>query len=83
MNEVVSVIVGLIAPILFSLLKRVGLSGVPMLWVVFGVSIGAAVLVNLVSGTLTTGDVATSAGIIVATAQTIYHAFVKDSAPTA
>ena len=74
-TELISLLIGVVAPFVFSLLGKVGLKGVAMLWVTYGLSVGLAFLVNFVSGELNLADVGASVGIIVATSQTIFHSF--------
>ena len=73
--EIISLLIGVVAPFVFSLLGKVGLKGVGMLWVTYGLSVGLAVLVTFLSGELNLADVSASVGIIVATSQTIFHTF--------
>lgn len=74
-TELISVLIGVVAPFVFSLLGKIGLKGVAMLWVTYGLSVGLAFLVNFVSGELNLADVGASVALIVATSQTIFHTF--------
>jgi len=80
LEQGLSLIVGIIAPFLFSLLNKIGLKGVPMLWVVYVISVIVAIGINAITGTLDFSNVSVSVGVIVATAQTVFHLF-KDKAP--
>lgn len=73
--EIISLLIGAVAPFVFSLLGKVGLKGVAMLWVTYAISVGLAVLTTLLYGELNVADVSSSVAIIVGTSQTIFHAF--------
>lgn len=77
MNEVISIIVSFVAPFLLQLLKKVGLSGTPMLWVVYGVSVLLSFAINFLTGTLDFTNVSVSVGIILAMSQTIHQMLIK------
>lgn len=74
-NEILSFLIGAVAPFIIQALRKVGLKGVGMLWGSYGVSVGLAVAITLFSGKLEPADVAQSVTVIVATSQTIFHLF--------
>lgn len=74
-NEILSFIIGAVAPFILKGLNKVGLKGVGMLWASYAVSVLLAVGVTLWSGQFNVADVAESVTVIVATSQTIFHLF--------
>lgn len=74
-NEIISFIIGAVAPFIISGLGKLGLKGVGMLWASYAVSVALAVGVNLFNGQLDVAEVTKSVAVIVATSQTIFHTF--------
>lgn len=74
-NEIISVLVGAVAPFILKFLGKLGLKGVAMLWVSYAVAIVLAVGVTFATGQFNVADVAASVTVIVATSQTIFHTF--------
>lgn len=81
MEQVLSVIIGIVAQFFFKFLQNIGLSGTPMLWIVYGVSVAVSVGIHFFTGDVQWSNIAASAGLIVATAQTVYQLFMKDATP--
>lgn len=74
-NEIISILVGAVAPFILKFLGKVGLKGVAMLWVSYAVAVALAVGVTFATGQFQLADVAESVTVIVATSQTIFHIF--------
>lgn len=74
-NEIISVLVGAVAPFILKALGKVGLKGVAMLWVSYAVAIVLAVGITFATGQFEVADVAQSVTVIVAISQTIFHTF--------
>lgn len=78
MEQVISFLVGVLAPFILSFLNKWGISGVKMLWIVYALSVIASIGINFVSGTLDLTNVTSSVVIINATASTIFHGVIKE-----
>lgn len=78
MEQVISFLVGVLAPFIISFLNKWGISGVKMLWIVYALSVIASIAVNFLTGTLDLTNVTASVVIINATASTIFHGIIKE-----
>ena len=74
-NEIISVLVGAVAPFILKGLGKLGLQGVAMLWVSYAVAIALAVGITFATGQFEVGNVAQSVTVIVAISQTFFHTF--------
>lgn len=74
-NEIISILVGAVAPFILKGLSKLGLEGVAMLWVSYAVAIALAIGTTFATGQFEVGDVAKSVTVIVAISQTIFHTF--------